>query len=399
MEALSFDQAIARAIERNPTVQIAATSILRSEAILQQVRSVTMPRVGAAFSNTTLDSGRAFGDQTVQPINQSLFAATVAAPVLAAAQWAARAQAMDRVEIARLSVADVRRQVAVAAAAAYLAIVTQKRQVEVSERSLETARAQFDYNRRRREGGVGSRLNELRSSQVVATDEALAEVFRLNVRRAQEALGVVLGASAPVDAIGEPAFEVPLEGAEPEWMAARPDIQLFTAEQRASERVVEDSSKDWWPTATVSFDPQYLAPSGIFQPSRTWRLTLLATQPIYDGGERRGVRRQREADREAAARSLERAQIQARAEVRTARAAVRLVPALAAERPAGGGAGQRSPQDHHRRLRCRRLDQHRGDRRPAIGPRSRNRGRAGRGQPAAGAARSAGRAGAVSEVT
>jgi outer membrane protein TolC len=322
METLTFDQAIARAIERNPTVAIAAANIVRSEGILQQVRSLTLPRVGGRFANTTLDTGLEFSDQTVQPRNQSLFGATVAAPILAAAQWAARAQAMDQVEIARLSVTDVRRQIAVAAASAYLAIVTQKRQVEVSERALETARAQFDYNRRRREGGVGSRLNELRASQVVATDEALVETFRLNVRRAQEALGVVLGASAPIDAAAEPAFETPADASEPDWMAARPDIRLLTAEQRAADRVVRDSTKDWWPTAGVSFDPQYLTPSGIFQPSRTWRLTFLANQPIYDGGERRGVRRQREADLEAAAKSLERAAIQARAEVRTAHAAV-----------------------------------------------------------------------------
>jgi outer membrane protein TolC len=322
MERLSFDQAIARAIERNPTVAIAATNILRSEAILQQVRAFTLPRAAGRFTNTTLDTGLQFDDQTVQPRNQSLFGATVSAPILAAAQWAARAQAMDQVEIARLSVTDVRRQIAVAAASAYLAIVTQKRQVEVSERALETARAQFDYNRRRREGGVGSRLNELRASQVVATDEALAETFRLNVRRAQEALGVVLGANSPVDAEAEPAFDLPAEAAEPDWMAARPDIRLLSAEQRAADRVVRDSSKDWWPTAAVSFDPQYLTPAGLFQPSRTWRLTFLVNQPIYDGGERRGVRRQREADLEAAAKLLERGQIQARAEVRTARAAV-----------------------------------------------------------------------------
>jgi outer membrane protein TolC len=321
-EALTFDQAIARAIERNPTVAIAAANILRSEGILQQVRSLTLPRASGRFTNTTLDTGLEFSDQTVQPRNQSLFGANASAPILAAAQWAARAQAMDQVEIARLSVTDVRRQVAVAAASAYLAIVTQKRQVEVSERALETARAQFDYNRRRREGGVGSRLNELRASQVVATDEALSETFRLNVRRAQEALGVVLGGNAPIDATAEPAFDVPAEIAEPDWMAARPDIRLFSAEERAADRVVRDSSKDWWPTAGVSFDPQYLTPSGIFQPSRTWRLTFLANQPLYDGGERRGVRRQREADHETAVKSLERAAIQARAEVRTARAAV-----------------------------------------------------------------------------
>ena len=31
-----------------------------------------MPRVGATVTNTTLDSGRSFGDQTVQPQNQTV---------------------------------------------------------------------------------------------------------------------------------------------------------------------------------------------------------------------------------------------------------------------------------------------------------------------------------------
>ena len=75
---------------------------------------------------------------------------------------------MDQVEIARLSVTDTRRQIAVATASAYLAVIAQKRQVDVSLTAIETARGQLDYNTRRREGGVGSRLNELRSAQMLA---------------------------------------------------------------------------------------------------------------------------------------------------------------------------------------------------------------------------------------
>ncbi|MEO8680487.1 MAG: TolC family protein [Vicinamibacterales bacterium] len=229
-------------------------------------------------------------------------------------------QAMDQIEVARLSTADVRKQVAVAAASSYLEVVSQKRQVEISQRALETARAQFDYNRRRREGGIGSRLNELRSGQIVASDEALLETAELRVRRAQEALGVLLGANGPIDVAGEPAFDVPPEAPEADWLAIRSDVQLFTAEQRAAARVLKDSSKDWWPSAAVSFDPQLLTPSGIFQPSRTWRLTLSLAQPIYDGGLRRGAKLLREADLTASQLSVERLQIQARSEVRLARA-------------------------------------------------------------------------------
>jgi outer membrane protein TolC len=145
---------------------------------------------------------------------------------------------------------------------------------------------------------------------------------QLNVRRAQEALGVALGSNLPVDASSEPAFEIPAETPEATWMSNRPDVQLFTAEARAAERVVKDSSKDWWPSGGVSFDPQLLSPSGIFQPSRTWRLTFALSQPIYTGGEQAAQKHEREALLRESTLSLERLQIQARSEERLARATV-----------------------------------------------------------------------------
>ena len=322
VEAVTFDEAIARAVAKNPTVAIASNNILRSEAILQQTRAAVMPRLGATVTNTTLDSGRSFGEETVQPQNQSVFGLQATAPILAAAQWAARAQALDQVAIARLATTDTRRQIAVATASAYLAIVAQKRLVDVSLTAIETARRQLGYNTKRREGGVGSRLNELRSAQVLASNEAQLEAFRLNVMRAQEALGVLLAANGPVDVNGEPAFEVPAAGVETEWLAARPDVQLFTARRQAVDRVVHDSSKDWWPAVNVTFGPQVLTPAGLFQPSRTWSLNFQVAQPIFDFGARRAVRRQRETDLQSSTLVLEQVQIQARSEARIARAAV-----------------------------------------------------------------------------
>ncbi|MEP6783809.1 MAG: TolC family protein, partial [Acidobacteriota bacterium] len=322
VETVTFDQAIARALEKNPTVAIAATNILRSEALLEQARAAVRPRVSGNVTNTTLDAGREFSGQTTQPQNQSIVGLAASMPVLAAAQWAARTQVMDQIEIARLSVTDTRRQIAVATASAYLAVIAQKRQVEVSRSALETARQQLGYDTRRREGGVGSRLNELRSRQIVSATQAVLEVLLFNVVRAQEALGVLLADNGPVDVNGEPAFEIPQPVAETEWLPNRPDIKVFIAQQLANERIVKDSRLDWWPQAAVSFGPQLLTPAGIFQPSRTWALSVQLSQPIYEGGQRRGLRHQREAVFQASTLSLEQAQIDARSEVRIARAEV-----------------------------------------------------------------------------
>ena len=43
----------------------------------------------------------------------------------------------------------------------------------------------------------------------------------------------------------------------------RTDVKQLTAAQAAAERVVKDSSKDWYPNASVSFDPQFVTPPAL----------------------------------------------------------------------------------------------------------------------------------------
>lgn len=321
VERLSFDDAVRRGIERSYSVSAAAQGILRAEALLQQAGAVFRPTLEGSLVTTVLDSQRGFQGQVTQPQTQSSLGATLGYPVLAASRWAARTQAQDQVGVARISRDELRRQVAIAVGEAYLEIIAQQRQVEVRLRAVETARALLDYARARLEGGVGSRLNELRAAQELATGEALLEGARFGVRRAQEALGVLVVSDGPVDAAGEPSFEVPSAIGE-EWLRERTDVRFFSAQLGAAERIVRDSWRDWVPTATAAFDPQYLTPSGLFQPSRTWRAFVQLGVPVLDGGTRRALRRQRETARETARLQLDERQLAARAELRTAQASL-----------------------------------------------------------------------------
>jgi outer membrane protein len=323
MEAITLDEAIQRALKNNPTIAQASQGILRAESLLQQARAVTLPNVNATFTNAIVDTERRFDDIVTQPRSQSTISANFAVPVLAASRWAARTQARDQVEIATLSTSDVRTEIAVATAQAYLAIIAQKRQVEVSMRARETALAHLDYARRRLEAGAGTKLNELRAGQEVATDEARLENAQLGARRAQEALGILVVATGPVDAAAEPVFEIPPAIDENTWMTARPDVRLFAATERAADRVWRDSFKDFFPTGIASFDPQALVPASIFSSSRSWRFTVQFSQPIFDAGQRRGVKRFREAALNTSRLALQELQIQARSEVRLAQETVR----------------------------------------------------------------------------
>ena len=341
IERVTFEQAIARAIEKNPTVAQAATLILRAEALLEQSHAFVRPNVNGTVTNTTLDSARGFSGGVTQPQNQTTIAVDASLPLFAPARWAAIEQQRDQVGVAKASAADVRRQIAVAAAQAYLAVIAQRRQVEVNERARDTALAHVDYAKRRLASGAGTRLNEVRAEQEVSIDEGRTETARLAVRRAQEALGVLLGAGGPVDAADEPRLAAPGALDESAWKTARTDLQLSIAQQRATERIWRDSRKDMLPSVTASFDPQVVTPRGLFQPSLTWRFSVSFSQPIYSGGVQRAAERARHVSFDASTLALTALQIQARAEVRLAQATVQsLERSLASARTAAQQAAE-----------------------------------------------------------
>jgi len=326
---IELDEAVRRAIENNPLIGQATTAIATAEGQLSVARSLTRPNVNATVSSMTLDSSRGFDGGVTQPRSQVAFGGDVSVPVFAADRWARVNQARDQVDVATLSVTEARRQVAIGVAQAYLAVIAAHRQVEVDLRALESAREHLDYAGKRLEGGVGSRLNHLRAAQVVAGGEALLEATQLALRRAQEALGLAVAADGPLDAGSDPVFETPT-AAVAEAIEARPDVQLQTAVRRAAERVVKDSWKDVWPQVSASFAPQYITPSGLFQPARSWRFLVSFSQPIYQGGLQRAATRIRQVAVDRETFGLTAVQLRARSEVRMADEAVRILERAAA---------------------------------------------------------------------
>ncbi len=319
IERITFDEAIRRATANNPTIQQAAAGIVRAEALLQQVRSRALPSLDASFDVTVIDPVTRFSGSSINPRAQAAASASLSAPLLTPVAWAQRAQAADQVLVARATAVDIRRQMAVAAAQAYLAIIVQRRGLELNERARENARSHFEFASQRFEGGIGSRLNMLRAQQELSGDEARVEDAQLAVRRTQEALGILIAADGPVDAAEEPAFE-----AETGQPTDRTEVRLLVARQAAAERIVADSWKDRLPSVTALFTPQYVAPSGLFAQPRSLRGSVIFSVPLFDGGSRNGLARERSALLDAVKAERAGVERQVSSEVRTAREAVRL---------------------------------------------------------------------------
>jgi len=330
VERVTFQQAIDRATRNNPSAAIAAAAILRAEGLLRQARAATLPLVNGSVVTTTLNTGVSFQGATVTPQNQVTASLTADMPIVAAAAWARRTQAQDNVAVAQLAAAETRRQIAMATADAYLSIIALRRIIDANTRARDAAKAHYDLANQLEQQGRGSRLNALRAQQQVSID-GIVEVASLALYRAQEALGVLLVATGAVDAADEPAFALPADASEvanqpnnfaPDLLAFRSDLKLFSGQVQAADRVVQDSSRDWWPSLDAVFLPQSVYPAQFFVSSNSWRFLLQASIPIFDSGQRAGLKVQRQAALDAAQANLTGGISLASSQVRTAREAV-----------------------------------------------------------------------------
>lgn len=318
LERLTFAQAIERAIANNPTVAQATAGIMRAEAILQQVRSSSLPSLSATTA-IDITNPVSFSGQNIVPAVQTQTTPTFGVPILTPVAWAQRSQAGDQIVVAQRNERDIRRQIAVAAAQNYLAIIARRRVLDLNSRARDNARAHYMFANQRFEGGIGSRLNALRAEQEMLSDETRVEEALLTIQLAQEALGVLVGANGPVDAVDYPDFDIPDELGQ---LTNRTDIQLVIERERAAQRVYSDSWKDRLPSLTAAFTPSLVEPPGLFARAFSWRAQVLFAVPIFDAGFRSGEAAQRLADLNAI--RFERANLerQAGSEIRTARDAV-----------------------------------------------------------------------------
>ena len=324
LEQVTFEEAVRRAVTSHPTVRQAAAGVLRAQAVLQQSRARTRPALDASLSTNVIDPVTSFGGEHIVPRAQTVTTAGLTVPLFTPVSWAVRNQAADQVTVSERLQADARRAIATATGEAYLAVIAGRRIVELNERARDTARAHYDYANQRFQGGLGSRLNALRAQEDFSAAEARVEDARLAVRRAQEALGVLIATDGPVDAANEPVFQLPPEGiSDGELVRARQDVQVTAAREAAAMRVAADSWKDRLPEASAVVTPQVVTPAGLFADPRSWRASFLVSVPLFDAGERQGRARERQALVDVARLERENVERQAASEIRSAREAIR----------------------------------------------------------------------------
>ena len=99
-------------------------------------------------------------------------------------------------------------------------------------------------------------------------------------------------------------------------MRNRPDVRASQQRSEAARKVLRDSWADYLPLLSAVVQPFYNSPATVTQPTTGWQAQLILTIPLYDGGTRYGLRRERSALYEESKAQLEGLLRQARSDVR-----------------------------------------------------------------------------------
>jgi len=317
-EKLTLDEAVRRALIRNSSAVIAQQEILRAEGILREQRAPSLPILTGNAVDTRIDSARSLAGRTLTPLVSLNANLTLTVPLIAPQHWVQWSHASDQVGVAQLSSEEVRRTVGVATARAYLGVMAQHRLVGVTTQARDNAKSHLDDAHARFEVGSGNRLDEVRAAQELATDESQLSAALAALDRSREALGVLVGEEGPVEVeqqVTLPAPPAP-DDALREAEEKRADVRAQKLRTEAARRVLRDSWADYMPLLSAVLQPFYQTPATVTVPQTGWQAQLVLTLPIFDGGARYGLRRERSALHAEAQADLENLLRQARSDVR-----------------------------------------------------------------------------------
>jgi outer membrane protein TolC len=323
-DVLSFDAAVNKSLARNPQAKVALEEINRAKAQVEQARAPALPSLTSTAYYQRLDRDRRLGNVVTSPADQVNANLYLSVPIVQPKGWTQWWHANDNVDISKASSDEVRRQLALATARTYLGIVAQHRVIEVAVRARDAARAHYQFAHQRWIGGYGTRVDEVRAAQEIASDESALQSDVSQLARLREALGVLVGVDQPIDVedVTLPTLP-PLDEALRDAASIRSDVVLQRKRVIAAKHVARDNWADYAPTLALTFLPFFQYPATSTLPEFGFQAQAVLGWTIYDGGLRYGLVKERGALEREAEANLEGQVRQAQADVRAADEEVR----------------------------------------------------------------------------
>ncbi|HEY4239521.1 MAG TPA: TolC family protein [Kofleriaceae bacterium] len=319
VRGVSFAEAVQLALAHNSDARVALDEVARAEGLLAEATATLRPLVGVQGQYQQLEADREVSGRETTAAESVLGEVTLSMPILSFRARADRQRARDQVEVERASAMTTQRAVAITAGRAYLEVFATRRLIEVAVLARDTAKAHVDYARTRRAGGLGTDLDIVRAEAEFATDEANVANAQTALVQAEEALGVLAGQVGPLGSTAEP----DLRDADDAQIEQRADLAGGRERLSAAQSSRDAQWAEWVPTLSLQGNAFFDAPQIDPTPRFGFQLLAVLAMPLYDGGYRGGLRRERDAVLAEAHEELDQLQRTASSEVRAARESVR----------------------------------------------------------------------------
>jgi outer membrane protein TolC len=341
----TWNEALAILRARSTELRIALNDVRRAEAQTRTALAAVLPTVNATgiathhfltndapvFNVREIAGGRAAEPRVVPQPTPNILQGniTLSQPIVALAPWHRIGTAERNEEVARLSLEDQKRLLAINVAAAIVGVVTAERVAELNRVGLRNALERLSLTVLRRDLGGATGVDVVRAQQDVEAARATLVTGDESLRQAREALGLALGVpeqfgvsrDVKLDALEADARTVchPLQAIE-----ERADLAAARQRIEVAERNVDNVYLQFAPTISAQ---SQLSTTTLVQgsfPNTLWNIQGVLSWNLWDGGARYGALRDNRAIASSAAESLEALRRQTTIQLEQARRAVRV---------------------------------------------------------------------------
>lgn len=224
-------------------------------------------------------------------------------------------QALETFRAAKEEAKAARISLAAETAAAYLQLVADREQYDLTEATLENRQKNYDIIRRKFEAGVASDLDLNQARSLLDEAEANLAASRTSIGQSKNLLTLLVGRPLPEDlpdvrrlADVEPMADVPA-GLPSELLERRPDIMAAEHTLKGAYANIGAARANFFPSIrlTGSFGTMSSEYNNLFEGNKGWSFIPQITLPIFDTGRNTARLEVSEADRDIAVAGYEKA--------------------------------------------------------------------------------------------
>ncbi|MBI5905171.1 MAG: TolC family protein [Deltaproteobacteria bacterium] len=307
MEAVDFPQAVARALEGNAFVSVAAEEAAAARNDVAAARGNLLPalRFREEFVRTSVP-GEAFALKMNQeklaasdfldvrnfnsppPRNDFIAAVTLDQPLFAPKAWIGYGMARREADAKSLDLRRRREDAVFAVVSSYLDVLTARRFIEVAVQGVADAREHLRIAESLEAAGMGLASDVLRAKVAVAAAESGKVTAESRLELARRGLSLAMGepGAPPVDAGGAmPEFPEPeTAGPGTEAPGGRPDLRAMSLRVENAGSGIRLGRSGYLPVVGLAAAYQVDGEESPFSSdNRTWKVGVGLTWNLFDG--------------------------------------------------------------------------------------------------------------------